>query len=169
MSRTPAGGQRAGQFASALVLVATLITACATGGQEPSAVSPPTPNPTPVATVAPTPEPTPKPTPNPTLTLDPGPFSGSVLVLLEDLEFLLPTGTQTMTATAGTTVIFQNISRFYFHSVTHGENGIPNDPRLFDLKLDAGGASASFTFDEVGTYRITCLPHPGMNMTVVVN
>ena len=165
MSRTPAGGQGAGQFASALVLVATLITACATGGQEPSAVSPPTPNPTPVATVAPTPEPT----PNPTLTLDPGPFSGSVLVLLEDLEFLLPTGTQTMTATAGTTVIFQNISRFYFHSVTHGENGIPNDPRLFDLKLDAGGASASFTFDEVGTYRITCLPHPGMNMTVVVN
>jgi plastocyanin len=34
-------------------------------------------------------------------------------------------------------------------------------------RLDAG-AEIEVSFDEAGTYQITCLLHPTMNMTVVV-
>ena len=38
---------------------------------------------------------------------------------------------------------------------------------LFDLVLEPG-VSDSYTFDTPGTYPITCIVHPLMNMTITV-
>lgn len=71
-----------------------------------------------------------------------------------------------ITVAAGTEVVFVNDDGAA-HTVTEGTDGAAADDPLLDEELGAG-ESATFTFDEPGTYDITCLFHPTMNMTVTV-
>jgi plastocyanin len=71
-----------------------------------------------------------------------------------------------LTVAAGTQVTFVNNSGLP-HTVTHGTGGRPADDAAFDRPV-GDGASVQITFDEPGTYDITCKIHPEMQMTVVV-
>ena len=71
-----------------------------------------------------------------------------------------------LTLAAGTEVTFVNLDSFA-HTVTEGTGGQAVDDPAVDEMLDAG-ASVEVTFDEPGTYEITCRFHPTMQMTVVV-
>lgn len=68
----------------------------------------------------------------------------------------------TLTISAGTTVTFTDTSG---HTVTEGSDGVADDDPIVD---QAGGADIDVTFDEPGTYNITCKIHSSMNMTVTV-
>jgi len=74
--------------------------------------------------------------------------------------------TEELTITAGTEVTFLNADGAA-HTVTEGTDGVAVDDPIIDVELAANQAE-SFTFDEPGTYQITCLFHPSMNMTVIV-
>jgi plastocyanin len=74
--------------------------------------------------------------------------------------------TEELTIAAGTEVTFENADSAP-HTVTEGTNGVAADDPIIDEELGQD-ASTSFTFDEAGTYEITCLFHPSMNMTIVV-
>lgn len=67
-----------------------------------------------------------------------------------------------LTVAAGTTVTFTDTGS---HTVTEGSNGTPVDDPIVD---ETGGADIEVTFDEPGTYSITCKIHPEMNMTITV-
>ena len=71
-----------------------------------------------------------------------------------------------LTVAAGTQVTFVNNSGFP-HTVTHGSGGRATDDPAFDRPV-GDGASVIITFDEPGTYDITCKIHPTMQMTIVV-
>lgn len=71
-----------------------------------------------------------------------------------------------LTITAGTEVVFVNESTFG-HTVTEGTGGRAVEDPIIDEEV-AEGASAPFTFDEPGTYEITCRIHPTMQLTVTV-
>jgi len=71
-----------------------------------------------------------------------------------------------LTVAAGTNVTFTNDDSTA-HTVTEGTNGAPVDDPIIDEEL-AAGASTTFTFDEPGTYDITCRIHPDMQLTVTV-
>jgi plastocyanin len=66
----------------------------------------------------------------------------------------------------GTTVTFTNEDSFA-HTVTNGVDGTPAPDAIFDEPL-SGGASVDITFDQAGTFDVTCMIHSSMNMTVVV-
>jgi len=83
-------------------------------------------------------------------------------VTLEDFAF----DTDALTIAAATTVSFVNADSTP-HTVTEGTDGVATDDPTIDEELDANG-TATFTFDEPGTYEITCLFHPDMNMTITV-
>jgi plastocyanin len=68
----------------------------------------------------------------------------------------------TLTIPAGTTVTFTNTSG---HTVTEGTDGQAVDDPIID---EDGGADIEFTFDEPGTYNLTCKVHSTMNMTITV-
>lgn len=74
--------------------------------------------------------------------------------------------TEELTIAAGTEVSFVNADSAA-HTVTEGTDGVAADDPIIDEELTQNGAT-SFTFDEAGTYEITCLFHPSMNMTIVV-
>ena len=67
-----------------------------------------------------------------------------------------------LTIAAGTTVTFTNTSG---HTVTEGQDGQAVDDPIID---EEGGSDITFTFDEPGTYNLTCRIHSAMNMTVTV-
>jgi plastocyanin len=67
-----------------------------------------------------------------------------------------------LTVSAGTTVTFTNTSG---HTVTEGSNGQAADDPIID---EQGGEDIVFTFDEPGTYNLTCQIHSSMNMTITV-
>ena len=71
-----------------------------------------------------------------------------------------------LTIAAGTEVTFVNADSAA-HTVTEGTNGVAVEDPIIDEELQQNG-SASFTFDEPGTYQITCLFHSSMNMTIIV-
>jgi plastocyanin len=71
-----------------------------------------------------------------------------------------------LTVPAGTEVTFENEDSAA-HTVTEGTDGRPAADPIINAQLGPGGTTA-FTFDEPGEYEITCLFHPNMNMTVVV-
>jgi plastocyanin len=71
-----------------------------------------------------------------------------------------------LTVAAGTDVTFNNTSSFP-HTITHGSNGRAVDDPAFDRNIGEG-ATVTITFDEPGTYEVTCKIHPSMNMTIVV-
>ena len=68
----------------------------------------------------------------------------------------------TLTIPAGTTVTFTDTSG---HTVTEGSDGQAVDDPIVD---ESGGADVVVTFDEAGTFNITCKIHPNMNMTISV-
>lgn len=72
-----------------------------------------------------------------------------------------------LTIPAGTTVSFVNEDQAP-HTATHGSDGQAESGALFDLQLPAGDGSGDYTFDEPGTYNVTCTIHPQMNMVVIV-
>jgi plastocyanin len=67
-----------------------------------------------------------------------------------------------ITIQAGETVTFTDTSS---HTVTEGSNGEAVDDPIVD---EQGGSDIEVTFDEPGTYNITCKIHSSMNMTVTV-
>ena len=71
-----------------------------------------------------------------------------------------------LTVAPGTEVTFVN-NDGAAHTVTEGSDGTAADGARFDQPI-AAGAEVTVTFDEVGTYEITCKLHPSMNMTVTV-
>lgn len=74
--------------------------------------------------------------------------------------------TEELTIAAGTEVTFVNADSAA-HTVTEGTDGAAADDPIIDEELQQNG-SAIFTFDEPGSYQITCLFHPSMNMTIIV-
>ena len=68
----------------------------------------------------------------------------------------------TLTIAAGTTVTFTDTAS---HTVTEGTDGEAADDPIVD---ETGGADIEVTFDEPGTYNITCKVHPAMSMTITV-
>jgi plastocyanin len=68
----------------------------------------------------------------------------------------------TLTIAAGTTVTFTDTTG---HTVTEGTDGVAVDDPIVD---EDGGSDVPVTFDEAGTYNITCKIHSSMNMTITV-
>ena len=71
-----------------------------------------------------------------------------------------------LTIVAGTEVTFLNADGFG-HTVTEGTGGQAVEDPIVDEEIAQNG-SVSVTFDEPGTYDITCRIHPSMQMTIVV-
>ena len=68
-----------------------------------------------------------------------------------------------LTIPVGTTVTFTNTAG---HTVTEGSNGTAVDDPIVD---EQGGADPIIvSFDEAGTFNITCKIHPAMNMTITM-
>jgi plastocyanin len=68
----------------------------------------------------------------------------------------------TLTIPAGTTVTFTDTAN---HTVTEGTDGTAVDEPIVD---EDGGSDIVVSFEEPGTYDITCKIHPDMNMTITV-
>lgn len=92
----------------------------------------------------------------------PGGAGAGAEVTIDDLAF----GQQEITVSPGTTVVWINDDSVG-HTVTHGEDGQPANDAAFDEPIGVG-EEVSHTFDEPGTYQVTCTIHPQMNMTVIV-
>lgn len=71
-----------------------------------------------------------------------------------------------LTIAAGTEVQFVNADGFA-HTVTEGTDGQAVADPIVDEEIAQNG-TVSVTFDEPGTYDITCKIHPSMQMTVIV-
>lgn len=71
-----------------------------------------------------------------------------------------------LTIAAGTEVQFVNADGFE-HTVTEGTDGQAVADPIVDEEIAQNG-TVSVTFDEPGTYDITCKIHPSMQMTVIV-
>jgi len=97
--------------------------------------------------------------------------SPSVTVVLEESTFVPPggaaiDGVPALTVPVGTTVTWTNRDAID-HTATEYLNGFSKPDARFDLEL-APEASGSYTFDEPGTYEVGCVPHPTMQMLVIV-
>ena len=68
-----------------------------------------------------------------------------------------------LTIPVGTTVTFTDTSG---HTVTEGTDGQAVDDPLVDES--GGSAPIEVTFDEAGTFNLTCKIHSSMNMTITV-
>jgi plastocyanin len=74
---------------------------------------------------------------------------------------------ETLTVAAGEAVSILNDDGRQ-HRIVEGEEGTEvDDPAFEALSLD-GGASGEITFDEPGTYNLTCTIHSSMQMVVTV-
>lgn len=71
-----------------------------------------------------------------------------------------------VTVSVGETVVWINEDEMG-HTVTHGEGGAAAPDPIIDAPL-SHGHSVSYTFDEAGTFPVTCHIHHDMQMTVVV-
>ena len=71
-----------------------------------------------------------------------------------------------LTIAVGDTVTFRNAGSNP-HTVTEGSNGAEAEGSSFNEQV-APGDEVEITFDEAGTFDVTCLFHGNMNMTVVV-
>ena len=72
-----------------------------------------------------------------------------------------------LTVSAGTEVVFINDDGFG-HTITEGTDGDAVDDPIVDEEIDGGGGEVRVTFDEAGTFDITCEIHPSMQMTITV-
>ena len=71
-----------------------------------------------------------------------------------------------LTIAVGTEVAFLNADGFT-HTVTEGTDGQAVDDPIVDEDIEQNGI-VRVTFDEPGTYEITCKIHPSMQMTIIV-
>jgi plastocyanin len=71
-----------------------------------------------------------------------------------------------LTIAAGTTVLFLNADSFT-HTVTEGTNGEAVADPIVDREL-AENRTVRVTFDEPGTYELTCKIHHSMHITITV-
>jgi plastocyanin len=71
-----------------------------------------------------------------------------------------------LTVEVGTVVTFVNDSGLP-HTVTNGTGGRAVEDPAFDRPI-GDGATVTITFDEAGTFDVTCKIHPTMQMTVIV-
>jgi plastocyanin len=72
-----------------------------------------------------------------------------------------------LTIAAGDSVEFVNDAGVD-HTVTNGVDGTANEDPLFNVELGAGETSDPIVFDEPGTYDVTCMIHPSMQLTITV-
>lgn len=93
-----------------------------------------------------------------------------VTVIVEDGRFVpagdTGEGVPALTIPPGTTVTFRNEGGLD-HTATHSENGFPLPEPLFDLEL-VPGTELRYVFGVPGSYQVTCVPHPEMVLTIVV-
>ena len=71
-----------------------------------------------------------------------------------------------LTVSVGTEVVFTNEDS-YGHTVTEGTDGDVVDDPIVDEEI-GGGGEVRVTFDEAGTFDITCEIHPTMQTTITV-
>ncbi len=71
-----------------------------------------------------------------------------------------------LTIDVGTTVTFVNEGSAP-HTATEGADGVAAEDPFFDEQVGPGD-EVEVVFDEAGTYEVTCLLHPQMNMTITV-
>jgi plastocyanin len=71
-----------------------------------------------------------------------------------------------LTIAVGTEVRFVNADSAA-HTVTEGTDGTAVEDPIINEELERSG-STSYTFDEPGTYDITCRIHPSMQLTITV-
>ena len=71
-----------------------------------------------------------------------------------------------LTIAVGTEVTFVNADGFT-HTVTEGTDGQAVDDPIVDEEIQQNG-TVKVTFDEPGTYDITCKIHPSMHLTITV-
>jgi plastocyanin len=72
-----------------------------------------------------------------------------------------------LTIAAGETVAFQNAGTS--HRIVEGEEGTEATDPVFDaVSLSGDDVSDPITFEEPGSYPITCTIHPSMQMTITV-
>ena len=139
-------------------ILALLLAACASPAASPSPTDPPTPS----ATEAATPSPSSSAEESESAEPSEEATAEEVRVRLESSNFD-PTE---LTIAAGTTVLFLNADS-YAHTVTEGSGGQAVDDPIVDREI-AQNRSVRVTFDEPGTYEITCEIHPSMQMTITV-
>jgi plastocyanin len=103
--------------------------------------------------------------PSPTATTSPEAGSPApaetVEVRLADSDF----DPAELTIAAGTEVVFVN-GDDYGHTITEGRDGRAAEDPFVDEELEQ--EPVSVTFDEPGTFELTCRIHPTMNMTITV-
>jgi plastocyanin len=145
---------RSGPVLPALAALALLLAAC--GNADPASDEPPDSVPASVA-AAPSEEPEASVATEPSAATEDG-----VTVTLSGFAF----STGELVVPAGTEVTFENADSAA-HTVTEGTDGRPASDPIINAQLGAE-ATTTFAFDEPGEYEITCLFHPSMNMTVVV-
>lgn len=144
--------------AALIGILALLLAACASPAASPSPTDPPTPS----ATEAATPSASPSAAESESAEPSEEATAEEVRVRLESSNFD-PTE---LTIAAGTTVLFLNADS-YAHTVTEGSGGQAVDDPIVDREI-AQNRSVRVTFDEPGTYEITCEIHPSMQMTITV-
>ncbi len=144
----------ASRLLALLAAMTVSLAACAGGGADP------TEQPSRVPTATATPSATAAASESAAPTDDAG---AGAEVLLGDMSY----SPGELTVSAGTTVTFTNGSSLP-HTVTHGTGGRPAADAAFDKSVSPDGGTVEITFDEPGTYDITCKLHPTMQMRVVV-
>ena len=161
-----------------LISVLVLLAACG-GGSTASATTSTAITPTPTAvtsSVTPTPtptmtQPTPKPTvaqptPKPTakatqVTSAPGQGSTPIVMIINNSDGSFAFSPTTLTVSAGTTVIWKNVS-----SVPHTMT--TDDGTTADSGTIAAGATFHFKFATTGSFSYHCNYHPYMKATIIV-
>jgi plastocyanin len=144
--------------AALIGILALVLAACASPAAAPSATEPPTPS----ATEAATPSASPSAEESESAEPSEEATAEEVRVRLESSNF----DPSELTITAGTTVLFLNADS-YTHTVTEGTGGQAVDDPIVDREI-AENRSVRVTFDEPGTYDITCKIHPSMQLTITV-
>jgi plastocyanin len=141
-----------------LAILALVLAACSGGGASPS----PTEAQAPLATAT-------EPAPTASEAAESESPAESEEATAEDERVRLESSNfdpEELTIAAGTTVRFLNADSFA-HTVTEGTGGQAVDDPIVDEDLEPN-KSVGVTFDEPGTYEITCELHPTMQMTITV-
>lgn len=146
------------RYAALIGILALVLAACASPAASPSATEPPTPS----ATEAATPSASPSAEESESAEPSEEATAEEVRVRLESSNF----DPSELTIPAGTTVLFLNADS-YTHTVTEGTGGQAVDDPIVDREI-AQNRSVRVTFEEPGTYDITCEIHPSMQLTVTV-
>ena len=148
--------RRSGLAVTLIVLVVGL-AACTTSSS-PSA----TPVQTPAITSSPDPTPSASPSaePEPSATEAAEADDERVTIATADFE------PSTLTISLGTVVVFTNEATFD-HTVTEGTGGQAVEDPIVDETVAPHG-EVRVTFDEPGTFDITCIIHPTMQMAITV-